>query len=101
MESPFERTFSSAFRIDSVLLQWYGVKFGLEEAERLNCSQIGGPLQDDAVAFIQEYLAQEIEALLRAIGDQDLGGFYLHAPPGIPLCDHLSQGKVTFRCAVL
>ncbi len=67
------------------LLQVQGQKPRLEEAEGLDCCQVGGPLHYDAVALVQECLAQEIEALLRAVGDQDLGGIDLQTPPGIPL----------------
>jgi hypothetical protein len=60
----------------------------LHRCEGLQCPEVGRRLDQHAAAGIGEHLGHQVQALLRAGGDQDLGRVDL---PGQPLGHHLDQ----------
>jgi len=53
-----------------------GADIGLVGAERLQGTQVGGPLHDDHIAGIDEYLAEQVERLLGPGGDDHVLGLH-------------------------
>ena len=70
--------------------------------EGVDGSQVGGALAQHLVVVVEEDLAGQVEPLLRAGGDQDLGGLDRGAEPGVHAAgDGLAQPGVPLGGRVL
>ena len=63
---------------------------------------VGGTLQDDEIPRLQERLADQVEALLGAVGDQDVRWVGRQAVLGaVSICYVLAQGQIALGGGVL
>ena len=70
----------------------------LHRRERLQRAEVGGRFDQDAAARVDHDLADQVERLLRAGGDQDLVGAHV---PGQEVGDRLTQRDIAFAGGVL
>ncbi len=78
------------------------MKLRLEHGKGLDRSQVAGALDGQAVPPVEEYLPDQVEPLLRAIGDQDLLRVYCQPPVlQIPVGQVLPERQETLSGAVL
>jgi hypothetical protein len=62
----------------AALVERHALHPRLVRGERLKSTDVGGPFGDHDVAGVEEDLRQEVEALLGARGDDDVGGAEPH-----------------------
>src|SRR5208337_878227 len=72
------------------------------EGEGLDCTEISRPLDRHMVPGIYQHLAEQVEALLGAVGDQDLVRRYYEPETFfVPVRDVTPERQVSFRSRVL
>jgi hypothetical protein len=79
----------------------HGDHLGLVGREGLQRAEVGGRLHRDAAAGINQHLADEVEPLLRAGGDEHLLRVDRHALFGQVRCDPFAQRRIAFAGGVL
>ena len=85
----------------AVVVAGHAEVFRTVDVERLERAEIGGRLDQDAIAGVDQQLADEVERLLGTGGDHDVLGLRLDAVAGSVPRDHLAQRLVTFGGAIL
>lgn len=88
--------------VRAVIVEGDRVEHWFVQGECLDRSQVPGTLDGDMVSGADQDFAGEVEALLRAVGDEDLVRRYREAQPLlIPVGNELPEREIPFRGGIL